>query len=571
MNRYYITLLLLIFTCNIAFSQIDKQVNVVKEYTPIISDAYRISTLPKIIDTTKTIKHTFSYNIESKPFNVNFKLKPIKSAKMVGEPLKKLYTTNIRLGFGNYITPYFELNYNTLRSKDNLVVFNLKHISSYGKIKMPDENKVYAGFANSQAKLYGKKILKHQKYISGSMLIKNLTYGYYGYDVNDTTADKKLKKSEIEKQNIKILGLSAKLKSINRSKSRINYDVNLKNTFLQEITKIKSNNLKFYGNINNYYKTEILGVDYEINYINTNTKIDTVNNTIIKIKPYINKSTDTWRIIAGLNFNADINPPAEPAFHFYPMIDVKYNVIDELLIPYLGIYGNIENNNYQKIILENPYIDNTLNVKNTNNILSLYLGVKGKLSSKLSYNFKTNYKVYEDMYFYINKLTIQPDSANPLVTTFDNKFDVVYDNVSLIDVYGELNWEKSKKINFILFGHYYEYSMGELNYAWHKPKYNITFSTKYNIQNKIITNLDLFLIGKQYAIKSVEYKSANKKIYSPQELKGFIDLNLSFEYRYTKILSAFLKFNNILSQKYYRYNFYPTQGFNVLVGLSYSL
>ena len=575
MNRkYYITILILLVTTSIALSQINKQVNVVKEYTPVISDAYRIGTLPKIKDTTKISKHIFSYNIESQPFNVNFKLKPIKSAKMVGEPLKKLYTTNIRLGFGNYLTPYFELNYNSLRSKDQLIAINLKHISSYGKIKMADEQKVYAGFSNSQVKLYGKKILKHQKIVSGSMLVKNLIYGYYGYDDKDTSillSDKKLKKEEIETQNLKILGVSAKIKSINRSKSQLNYDLNFKNTFLQETSKIYSNNLDLYGNINNYYKKEIIGVDYEINYINTNLKTDTINNTIIRIKPYLNKTTDTWRIIAGLNFNADVNPPADPDFHFYPMVDIKYNVFDEALIPYLGVFGTVENNNYQKIIFENPYITNDLNVKNTDNVLSLYLGVKGKLSSNFSYNFKTTYKVYEDMYFYINHFETQPDSANPVITTFTNKFDVVYDNISLIDLYGELNWEKSKKLSFLLFGHYYEYSMGNLAQAWHKPQYNITFSTKYNIQNKIVAGIDVFAIGKQYAVKSVEYKSVTQKVYNAKELDGFIDLNLSFEYRYTKILSTFLKFNNILSQKYYKYNYYPTQGFNVLVGLSYSL
>ncbi len=573
-SKYYITILFLLVTTNFAFSQIDKQVNVVKEYTPIISDAYRISTLPRIKDTTKAPKHTFSYNIESQPFNVKFKLKPINSAKMVGEPLKKLYSTNIRLGFGNYLTPYLELNYNTLRSKGQLVAVNLKHISSYGKIKMNDGEKVYAGFSNTQAKLYGKKILKHQKFVAGSMFIKNITYGYYGYDDNDTTlnsSDKKLNKNEIEKQDLKIIGVSAKIKSINRSKSKLNYDLNLKNIFLQETSKIYSNNLDFYGNLNNYYKKEIIGVDYGINYINTNTKTDTINNTIIRIKPYLNKTTDTWRIIAGLDFNADVNPSTDPRFHFYPMVDIKYNVFDEALIPYLGVFGTIENNNYQKIIFENPYILNDLNVKNTDNVLSLYLGVKGKLSSNFSYNFKTTYKVYEDMYFYINHPVVEPDSVFPLTTSFTNKFDVVYDNVSLIDLYGELNWEKSKKLSFLLFGHYYEYSMGNLAYAWHKPQYNLTFSTKYNMQNKIVTNLDVFAIGKQYAVKSIEYKTKTKKVYSAKELDGFIDVNLSFEYRYTKILSVFLKFNNILSQKYYRYNYYPTQGFNVLAGFSYSL
>lgn len=569
--NYYISTLLLLLLTNFAFSQINKQVNVVKEYTPIVSDAYRISILPKLIDTSKAPKHKFSYNIESQPFNVNFKLKPINSAKMVGEPLTKLYSTNINIGFGNYLTPYFEVNYNSLRSKDKLIVANIKHISSFGKVKMADDNKVYAGFTNTEANLYGKKILSKKNFISGNLAIANKTYGYYGYDATDSISDKKLKKSEIEKQNIKILNTAFKFKSIDLSANKIKYDINIKNTYLQEISKIHSNNLSLFGNINNLYQKEIIGLDYNINYVNTNTKTDTVNNTIVQIKPYINKSTETWRIIAGLNFNTDINSPNDPTYHFYPNIDIEYNVFEKSLIPFIGVTGNIENNNYQKIILENPYIANNLSVKNTNNLLSLYAGLKGRLSSTLSYNFKTKYNVYENMYFYVNQQITQPDTTFPFIATLSNKFDVLYDNVTQVDVYGEINWKKSNKLNFLLFGHYYKYALGNLNYAWHKPNYNITFSTKYNIQNKIITNLDIFAIGKQYAVSKIEYTNAKQIVYTPKELKGFIDVNLSFQYKYTKILSAFIKFNNILSQKYYEYNYYPTQGFNVLIGLSYSL
>jgi len=54
-------------------------------------------------------------------------------------------------------------------------------------------------------------------------------------------------------------------------------------------------------------------------------------------------------------------------------------------------------------------------------------------------------------------------------------------------------------------------------------------------------------------------------------LKGYVDLNLGLEYRYTKILSGFVRLNNILGTRYQAWNQYPGMGFNVLFGFTYAL
>lgn len=50
-----------------------------------------------------------------------------------------------------------------------------------------------------------------------------------------------------------------------------------------------------------------------------------------------------------------------------------------------------------------------------------------------------------------------------------------------------------------------------------------------------------------------------------------VNANLSAEYRYTKILSFWLKINNIAFNRNYDWAFYPTQRFMMMAGLTYSL
>ena len=570
MKNLIFTISLIIIITNLSYTQteLNKDVEIIKPYKPIISDAYRYNQTPNITDTVELTKHTFDYRIESKPVKVNFDVAAIKPAIMVGEPLKKLYNTNVRFGLGNYLTPYLEINYNSLRSKSYIYGINLRHYSSHGKIKMPDDNKVYSGFSETGAKIYYKKFLKKSKVLSSSFNFARNSYNYYGYDYTDTISDKLLNKDLIEKQTLFLFTKTISLKSIHKNKTRLNYDVNLDLEFLQDINKNLSIVSFLHGNFNKFYKKEIIGLDYDISYAHAKIPTDTLNNTIVSLNPYFNKKGNNWRIRAGLNFYSNIYPD-DVAYHFFPNVDVSYNVIDELLIPYIKLSGKIENNNYRKIIFENPYIDPSTTVTNSNHFLILEAGLKGKVSSNVTYNLKAKYSGVEDMYFYVNKFDTYSDTTFPHIQRPTNKFDVIYQDVDIFNFYGEIAWNKSEKLNFLIHGNYYQYNLAD-GYAWHKPTHKLTFTTKYSLQDKVLLNLDVFSIGKQYYVESVTYNSANKPVYNQQLMKGIIDVNIGLEYRYTKLLSGFVKLNNIANTKYQTFNYYPSQGFNALVGVSYS-
>jgi hypothetical protein len=76
--------------------------------------------------------------------------------------------------------------------------------------------------------------------------------------------------------------------------------------------------------------------------------------------------------------------------------------------------------------------------------------------------------------------------------------------------------------------------------------------------------MDVIGISKRYA-KEFNGTQASK------ELAGVADFNLGIEYRYTKILSAWVKFNNFTASKFDAWNQYPVQRFNMMLGFTYSL
>ncbi len=81
--------------------------------------------------------------------------------------------------------------------------------------------------------------------------------------------------------------------------------------------------------------------------------------------------------------------------------------------------------------------------------------------------------------------------------------------------------------------------------------------------DKIIAGASVYCVGKRFALP------LNGTGYA--ELKGIADINLSLEYRYTKLLSVFLHINNLAASRYYQWYQYPLQRFNFMAGFTYAL
>ena len=104
MNTLKITIFLIavltVFSVNAQNDEkLTQDVEVIRAYTPTISDAFKLSELPLIKDSV-TIESKFQYAIETKQLPTDFQVDPIKPATMLGEPLSKLYNSYAKIEIG---------------------------------------------------------------------------------------------------------------------------------------------------------------------------------------------------------------------------------------------------------------------------------------------------------------------------------------------------------------------------------------------------------------------------------------------------------------------------------------
>jgi len=530
----------------------NQDVVIIDAYKPTISDAFKINDNPKITDTVVE-KLNLNYQITPKLYNTSFAVDPIKPAKMVGQPLTKLYKSYAKVGFGTKTTPLAEFYFNNLRSTSESIGFYYKHLSSSGKLK----DYAFPGFSDNEANIFARKFYNDHM-ISGEVFYNRDVIHYYGYNPDLFPG---ISKDSIRQRFAKIGG-QVKFMSTYKDSSRLNHSFLLRYDNLSDLYNAKENYLKFNGTIDkkvnffgNIFEIQKLGFIADVDYYNDINKADTSSTAAIRLQPHFSATYDILKFDIGLN--ASIATGEESKFHLYPDVNINVNIYNNIFILYGGITGELKRNNLIDLSEENPFINTSLPLAFSNSKFKFFAGFKGCLSSYLSFNASISKTTIENMPLFVN------DTSSVLL----NRFTVVYDKVGVFNTHAEITYQKLEKFKFMLISNFYQYTTTNELYAWNKPNMDVKLSFNYNLKNKIIVKADIFAINASDAKKYIPGGTPDVK---PIHMKGTFDVNLGMEYRYTKILSAFLNFNNIGSVNYKRWYNYPTYGFTVIAGVTYA-
>ncbi len=524
---------------------IRKEVRVVKPYEPSLSGARKISITPVAGDTVK-YHPEITYSISPKPMMAPYVPRPIKPARLQAESVPKLYKSYLKLGFGNHITPLLEFNMSSLRSKDHVVGMYVRSLSSYGDVKLNNGKKVDGNYGSLKGELYGKKIFRYAT-IDGSVYFRNDKNLYYGYAPQ---LDTSLVKDSI-RQNYMNPGALLGIHSTHADSNHVNYSAALRYDYFQDKYDHAQHGLDFTGSLFKVFSGKTIGFRTDVLYFNSDLYPAGTHDANITVEPWFYQSTSEWRLKASIAATFDLTE-GNTDIRLYPRIRFQFRIIPGYLQTYLGMDGRMEVNDYMTMTRINPFLKPGLYVGNTDRKMEFFLGLSGSLAPGTEYKVKGSFSLIDQMPFFIN------DTAD----VAGNRFIVAYDDVQLFRLSGEFTGRISEKFSLFLKGAYNNYSMSVLQKPWHKPPFEGSLGVKYSLQDKIVFRGDFSYTGKRYAT------TPDMQVV---RLDGYPDLNLGFEYRYRKILSFFLDFSNIFSVRYEPWHQFPTQGFFIMGGFTYSL
>jgi hypothetical protein len=527
----------------------DLNYQVPSTFSPTIKDARKFSDLPEIRDSVKRIDN-IKYGITSVPLFEKYQAQQIQPAKLQNEPLNKLYHSLLKLGYGPiYNMPYGEFWIGNTRAKESSYGAHLKHFSSTTQL----QGTGYGGFSEDVANVFGKHFYKKHT-LSGDLNYERNVIHYYGYD----PVLNKLDDKNYTKQRYQLIEPKLQLLSHYTDSTHINHDIQLSYYNLQNLYRESENNVKLNAQGSMFLNKEKFNLGFLTDFYNHKQAKDTMNDLIMSLNPSIEANGNKGHIDMGVMATLD-NFNKATKFYFYPIINLHYNIYENMLIPYAGVKGGLIKNSFRSLSRDNPFVDTTINYNNTSNTYNAFGGLRGNLSSKMSYDASFSYAKYENFQFFV----IDYSGPNQLY----NQFKVIYDNTTVMTLNGQLKYQLREKLNLVAKGNYYVYKTQTQLRAYHKPDYDLTASAIYNLQSKIVLRADLFFMGKQWALTQVD--DGTSVTSKPIQINGWADLNLEAEYRYSKMLSFFARFNNIANQRYYRWEHYPSQRFNFMLGLTF--
>ena len=536
---------------------------IIKEYQPKISDAFKLSDQPKIVDTIIKVDPNASYNVREKMAETNFETKPIKPAIMKGEPLNKLYRAYVLAGIGSYLTSRAEVVINSTRSKKWDYGLHLWHHASQGNVKDLGES----AFADNNFNIYGRK------FFFNKILSADLKYdinGLHRYGFNPSSYPTVITTDQLSKdktfQRYQNVEPTLRLKSYYKDSNKINSDIKFVFSNYTDNYQSVENRTKFNLDLDRYFGEEFVSLKLKFDYNQYNSLEQAKNviladeNMIIGMKPGIKTGGKDWLIKAA--FSLDYSSGANSKSYFFPDIYGKYNLVDELLVPYAGVNGGLERNNYKNLTRENPFMLSQVSINNKVVKYNVYGGIRGNYSATTSFNLQVAYREVENFGMFINQSNQIPGS----LSLVSNQFDVIYDDATVTQLTAEVGYQRIDKLNLLLRGDYFLYSITNQPEAWNMPNFKLNLNANYDISDKIVLTADIFIISERMS-----------QVYNPvlntsftESLDAFVDVNLGLEYFLTKRWSAFLRLNNLANSNYQYWSQYQVQGLTLLGGMTYS-
>ena len=555
-----------------------EEVNVVKEYKPTISDAFKVKEIPVLNDADNAKKEMIKYSILPFPVATTFSPAKGKAETVEKEEKEHLFKNYATFGGGNYGTLNTALYLNHDLNKTDYLGAILRHHSSQGGIKNLELSDKF--FDTGIDLKYG----SNKKDLSWNIDLgyQNQIFNWYGLPDNFGIFLRPEYRASLvnqidSQQSYNTVYLGSKI-AINESVFK---EISLKFTHFSDAYSSSEN--RFYAKpsfefdlIDKLIKTDVsfdyLGGSFQKEYFNTNSISYGFANLGLAPSFALNKNDWTIQIGTGLFYSLDIENKKNK-FFIYPQINASYKVVGDLMLFYAGANGNLEQNTYSDFVSENPFLSPTLNIMPTDTRFDIFAGLKGKLTTNVNYTIRTSYLNERNKALF--KSNDYSENGTNESYAFGNSMHVVYDNMKTLRFYGELKAAISEQLSLGVNGTFNSYNNSVQKEAWNLPAIKFNASVDYTVSEKWYGGLNVFYVGErkdQQMNNDLVYIMGISSIDLPigiVTLRSYFDLNAHVGYKYSNRITAFLRANNITNNGYEKWLNFPVQRFQIVLGANY--
>jgi hypothetical protein len=512
-----------------------KTVVVTSAFKPTLKPAAKInfSAATPVTDSTRL---NLDYNVPSQNLFFTYQpvsLKPL--AVSIDTSIDWDNSNYIKLGYGNFATPYAQAGFSFGNGEGSVINVHTRHISSKGKLP-------FQQYSSSNAEAMGIFNTAGNAEWNANIGFDNSVQYKYGFRPETLvfTKEQLLQRFTTFKSGI---GLRNK----ENTEYGINYNPNLSVNLFGD-----SHNGREVNAFLNAPLTKTFGEDLALNLGFTadvtnfkrgdGTKI---NNNLFYITPSLSFKKEQFNITAGFTPSWD-----NTEFHLLPNFTGLVKLGEEGFVLQGGYVGYYDKNNYQSLAAFNPWINQPNQLLNTR-VNEIYGGIKGSLGNHFTFNSRLSTFNFTNKALFVNE-------------PVDGKsFNVIYEpKMRALRIHGEIGYNVQEKFSLAGGVNLTNYSGTTINEkAWGLLPLELTGALRWRVLKDLQFKSDFFFWdGPQFRTMSGD----------KDKLKPAVDLSTGVEFTIMPKLNLWVQFNNVLNNRYQRWNQYEVLGFNVLGGIVYS-
>lgn len=512
-----------------------KTVVVTSEFSPTLKPTSKVN-FNGATPLPDSVRPVLNYDIPVQNLSFAYKSPALKAmAANIDSAVHWNNTNFLKLGYGNYSTPYVQAGLSFGDGTTSVVNVNGKFVSSNGSLDYQDYSKLHLEGIG----IFSSKDNKNE-WNANVAFDKNTQY-LYGFQPDSL----KFSKDEL-RQNF--TGFGAKLGVRNKVENAFGVDYNPSVGFdiFGDDNSGKENTFMFDAPVSKSI-TDKLDFNVALSGSFSRFKADTtnINNSLFLVSPSVTFKTTTANIVAGITPSWN-----NSSFALLPNFTADVKLSEEKFILQAGWIGYYNKNTYHTLSDFNPFIQQPNALVNSL-VKEFYGGFKGSAGDHFTYNARVS----------VMKIDEQPLFVNDTIT--GNSFQVVYEpSLNNVRAHGEIGYTSGEQFSMlagITFNKYSNLEVYEDAFGLLPMEFN--GAVRYKALKDLLLKADFyFWDGSPYQTKSI--KSG--------KLDPAFDLNLGAEFAFLPQWKAWMQFNNVFNNKYERWKQYPVLGFNMLIGVVYS-
>ena len=544
-----------------------QEVLVVKSYTPSLSDAFKITEVPKIPDSLKATNKTLIYKII--PIDVVSTFEPNKATplKLKKRSSSTPYNTFFSGGFGSKSQIY--LNISSVIELDRTQRFGLNvYRDGFGS----DVGNSLLKSSQSFSQFGAHHNLRSNNYNVNTQLQftaqKNNYFGLYDRNWDDFLIGSLT--PEVKRNYFKFRTYWDWFDSFLRS---LSFQANITSdnfTTSEQQLNVKADFTAPFAGGKFQANTEIQGQNslFSQPFFENQTQEFTQGIGKVGLEWLYNENDLKLKIGAGVAyFEGDESLSSK--LNYYPEIEVFYQKKGNSIAPYLTASGGVRVNSYRETAIFNPYIAPITELRPTFNRYNAMLGIRSSVSSVLNFNFGLLYDQVENYQFH-QRLPLDIKGSNDAYR-LSNSFENKYANVDLYGVKARLRIDLAKN-NFVHFETVYRhFELTDDQVMYNIPALQMNWKSQFKFKDILTLAFNGEVWGNRSALEHIILQDqANQSIY-PEEisLPLFLRSSAHLTIKLNEQFDAFVKGRFSNSDIHGQWGYFQEPSLLLLGGVTY--